>query len=167
MPNLKIHMDDSVSYSYMKITSAVRWIESRSFDCRSFPHVRERHVRSIHLVAVCRINERDQIREQGDHWKKLCPLTRLSQNVFWVRISSCLFPLSWALSIVLVSLAFSMYFHFLKPWKLEMHKDFSLGHRFSVYLFVFCLFRPVPAAYGGSQARGSSQSCSCWPTPQP
>ena len=28
-------------------------------------------------------------------------------------------------------------------------------------------FMAAPAAYGSSQARGSNQSCSCWPTPQP
>ena len=33
--------------------------------------------------------------------------------------------------------------------------------------FFFGLFRATPVAYGGSQARGSNQSCSCWPTPQP
>ena len=31
----------------------------------------------------------------------------------------------------------------------------------------FCLFRATPVAYGGSQARGSNWSYSCWPTPQP
>ena len=31
----------------------------------------------------------------------------------------------------------------------------------------FCLFRAAPAAYGGSRARGSNQSYSCWLTPQP
>ena len=34
------------------------------------------------------------------------------------------------------------------------------------YLFV-CLFRAAPATYQGSQARGSNQSYSCWPMPQP
>ena len=29
------------------------------------------------------------------------------------------------------------------------------------------LFRAPPVAYGWSQARGSNQSCSCWPTPRP
>ena len=28
-------------------------------------------------------------------------------------------------------------------------------------------YRGVPAAYGGSQARESIRSCSCWPTPEP
>ena len=31
----------------------------------------------------------------------------------------------------------------------------------------FCLFKATPMAYGGSQARGSSQSSSCQPMPQP
>ena len=34
-------------------------------------------------------------------------------------------------------------------------------------LFIFLLFRAVPTAYGGSQARGSNRSCSCQPTPEP
>ena len=33
--------------------------------------------------------------------------------------------------------------------------------------FVFCFFRGSSTAYGGSQARGSNQSCSCQPTSQP
>ena len=33
--------------------------------------------------------------------------------------------------------------------------------------FSFYLFRAAPMAYGGSQARGSNQGYSCWPTPQP
>ena len=33
--------------------------------------------------------------------------------------------------------------------------------------FVFCPFRAVPVAYGGSQARGQIRDCSCWPIPQP
>ena len=40
-----------------------------------------------------------------------------------------------------------------------------------IYLFIyFCLFafsKASPVAYGGSQARRSSRSCSCWPMPQP
>ena len=35
------------------------------------------------------------------------------------------------------------------------------------FFFFFCFFKAAPAAYGGSQARGSNQSFSCWPTPQP
>ena len=31
----------------------------------------------------------------------------------------------------------------------------------------FVLFRASPVAYGGSQAMGSNQSCSHWPTPEP
>ena len=34
------------------------------------------------------------------------------------------------------------------------------------FFLVFCLFRVAPTAYGGSQARGSNQSCSHRPTPQ-
>ena len=30
-----------------------------------------------------------------------------------------------------------------------------------------CLFRPAPAAWGSSQARGSNGSYTCWPMPQP
>ena len=33
-------------------------------------------------------------------------------------------------------------------------------------LFLFFNFRATPMAYEVSLARGSSQSCSCWPTPQ-
>ena len=36
-----------------------------------------------------------------------------------------------------------------------------------VFQFLFCLFRAAPAAYGGSQPRGSNWSYSLWPTPQP
>ena len=32
---------------------------------------------------------------------------------------------------------------------------------------VFCLFRAMPMAYGGSQARGLIITVACWPTPQP
>ena len=32
---------------------------------------------------------------------------------------------------------------------------------------LFMLFRAIPASYAGSQPRGSNQSCSHWPTPQP
>ena len=34
-------------------------------------------------------------------------------------------------------------------------------------LFIFFLFRAAPVAYGRSQVRGSNQSYSCQPTPQP
>ena len=37
----------------------------------------------------------------------------------------------------------------------------------SFCLFVFCHFRAAPSAYGSFRARGSNQSCSRWPTPQP
>ena len=37
---------------------------------------------------------------------------------------------------------------------------------FSYGFFFSFLFRAEPMAYGGSQARGSNQSCSCWPMPQ-
>ena len=33
--------------------------------------------------------------------------------------------------------------------------------------FFFSLFKAVPAAYGGSQARGSNRSYRCQPLPQP
>ena len=35
------------------------------------------------------------------------------------------------------------------------------------YYFIFLVFRTAPVAYGSSQARGSNQSHSCQPTPQP
>ena len=35
------------------------------------------------------------------------------------------------------------------------------------FFFFFLLFRALPVAYGGSQARGSNRSYSCRPTPQP
>ena len=35
-----------------------------------------------------------------------------------------------------------------------------------IYLFI-CLFRAVPAAYGGSQARGPIGAVAAGPTPQP
>ena len=35
------------------------------------------------------------------------------------------------------------------------------------FFFFFCFFRAMLMAYGGSQARGLNQSCSCWPMPQP
>ena len=35
------------------------------------------------------------------------------------------------------------------------------------FIYFFCLYRAAPTAYGGSQARGSNQSFSCQPTPQP
>ena len=34
----------------------------------------------------------------------------------------------------------------------------------NIYLL---FFRASPVVYGSSRARGSNQSCSCWPTPQP
>ena len=37
----------------------------------------------------------------------------------------------------------------------------------SFFFFVFRPFRATPAAYGGSQARGSNWSYNCQPTPQP
>ena len=38
---------------------------------------------------------------------------------------------------------------------------------FFFFFFLFLLFRAAPVAYGGSQARGWNQSCSCPPTSQP
>ena len=38
---------------------------------------------------------------------------------------------------------------------------------FFFFFLSFCLFRVTPIAYGGSQARGSNQSCCYRPTPQP
>ena len=35
------------------------------------------------------------------------------------------------------------------------------------FVFVFCLFRAIPMAYGSSRARGSNQSCSYQPIPKP
>ena len=42
----------------------------------------------------------------------------------------------------------------------------QLVNSMRAFLF-FVFFRATPAAYGGSQARGSNRSCSRWPTPQP
>ena len=43
--------------------------------------------------------------------------------------------------------------------------------RSHLFIFlIFCLFfggGAAPSAYGGSQAKGSNWSCSCWSTPQP
>ena len=39
----------------------------------------------------------------------------------------------------------------------------------NIFVFIFnffFLFRATPMAYGSSQAKGSNQSCSWWPTPQ-
>ena len=36
-----------------------------------------------------------------------------------------------------------------------------------IYLFIFVFSRAAPAAYGGSEAKGSNWSCSHLPTPQP
>ena len=38
---------------------------------------------------------------------------------------------------------------------------------FFVFIYLFLLFRAATMAYGDSQARGSNQSYSCWPLPQP
>ena len=35
------------------------------------------------------------------------------------------------------------------------------------FILYFVFLRAAPAAYGNSQTRGSIQSCSCQPTPQP
>ena len=43
----------------------------------------------------------------------------------------------------------------------------AYGSYVCMYLFIYLLCRATPTAYGGSQARGSNQSCSCRPTPQP
>ena len=37
---------------------------------------------------------------------------------------------------------------------------------FYLFIYLFCLFRAAPAAYGSSQ-QGLNQSCRCQPTPQP
>ena len=38
---------------------------------------------------------------------------------------------------------------------------------YSLFYFIFCLFRAVPAAYGGSQARGPIRATAASNTPQP
>ena len=56
--------------------------------------------------------------------------------------------------------------HILLALPAEDLQDLDPILSFFSFLFFFCLFRAAGAAHGGSQARGSSQSCCCRPTPQ-
>ena len=49
---------------------------------------------------------------------------------------------------------------------LWVHENSCLYSWNFLFIYLFNLFRAVPAAYGNSQARGQI-SCSCQPTPQP
>ena len=50
----------------------------------------------------------------------------------------------------------------------NLHKIFFyLFYCIYLFIYLFLLFRAAPTAHGVSQGRGSNQSCSCWPTPQP
>ena len=87
-----------------------------------------------------------------------------------------LFPSPWVCSLgfcqhhsILVTTAFSHIFS-LQSGSFLFHKSLAL---FSAIWFFcqkkifFCLLRAAPVAYGSSQARGWTLSCSCQPTPQP
>ena len=99
-----------------------------------------------------------------------CPLSNQTPFLRWLGASRTGIPAPKLRSILWTGVEVTWRHSGRTFWaEAQAHPDSWEGNggAISFFLFPFVVSRASPAAYGGSQARGSDRSCSRRPTPQP